>query len=63
MVVHEAGHRPHGDADVALGTKHQEPILGHWRLQRRALGFPVGDQFVQGPGIDDRAGEDVRADL
>ena len=40
-----------------------EAVVGHRRLQRRALLLPVRDQFVQRAGIDHRAGQDMRPDL
>ena len=47
----------------AGGPEIEEAIVGDGRVDRRAFLFPVGDQLVDADGIDDGAGENVRADL
>ena len=46
-----------------LAREDQEAVLGHRRVDRRALRFPIRQQLVQRARVDDRAGKDVRARL
>ncbi len=44
--------------------REEEHFVGRHRLvQRRTLGFPVGDEFGDGDGIHHGAGQDMRAGL
>ena len=63
MIVHQRRHQQIGQAQRALGAQHIEAVLGHRRVERRALFLPVGDQFIEGDGVDHRAGQDMGADL
>jgi len=63
MIVHERRHQKIRHAERALGTQHIETVLGHRRIQRCALFFPVRDKFIEGDGIDHGAGEDMGADF
>ena len=38
-------------------------VLGRRRVQRRPFFLPVGNQLVEGPGLHDRTGQDMGADL
>src|SRR5687768_18311924 len=48
---------------AAFFPQDEKSILGNRRLERRALVLPVGNQLVQRARVDDRPGEDVRADF
>ena len=63
VVVHERRHGPHRQLKAALRPEQQEDVLVDRGLQRRPQLFPVGQQLVEALGVDDRAGQDMRADL
>ena len=46
-----------------VARQDQEAVFGDRRVERRALRLPVGQELVQRARIDDRARQDVRADL
>ncbi|EAP75820.1 hypothetical protein ISM_13180 [Roseovarius nubinhibens ISM] len=60
VVVHQRRHREIGDADLARFAQHVEIVFLHRHVERRALGFPVGDELVETTGIKHRAREDMR---
>ena len=64
FVVHGFGYEQAGYPDPALGAAQDvDVVLGDRGEQRRLARLPVGEQFVEGGGFEDRAGEDVGADL
>jgi hypothetical protein len=63
VVAHQRRHDEIGDAQGPGRPEIVESILAHRRLDWRALGLPIGNQLVEADGIDDGAGQDVRADL
>ena len=63
VIVHEGRHQRHRQRRRPLRAQQQELVLGDRRLQRGAAFLPVGEQFVQRLGIDDRARQDMTADL
>ena len=63
VIVHQRRHQNVRQRKVAGGAQEQEAVLAHGCLDGRAFFLPVGDQAVQADGIDDGAGQDVRADL
>ena len=63
VVVHQPRQREIGEAERAGLGEPQELVVGHRRLDRRALLLPVGDQLVEADRIDHGAGQYVCADL
>ncbi|MNC46480.1 hypothetical protein D3C75_955020 [compost metagenome] len=63
MIVHEGRHGEHGQGGLALRTQHQELVGLDRGLQRRAAFLPVGEELVQGLGINHGARQDMAADL
>ena len=63
VIVHEPRQRPLRNPVRLVRREQQEAILGHRRVERRALRLPVGQELVQRSRIHDRARKDVRADL
>ncbi len=63
VVVKVARHQPVGCAGGAGFTEHQQVVAGDGLVQRGAALFPVGEEFGDGPGVHDRAREDVGAGL
>ena len=63
MIAHQRRHDDVGDAQDASRTEVVEAVLGDRRLERGALGLPIGKQRGQSDRIDDGARQDVRADL
>src|SRR5690606_25306688 len=63
FVVETGGQQPVRGATGAFLGQEQEAVFGNGRVQRCAFFLPVGDQFVQGDGVHDRAGKDVGADF
>ena len=60
MVMHrEAGQD--GDAEPPGGGQDGELVLGHRGLEGRVPLRPVGDQLVEGAGLEARPGQDVPA--
>ena len=58
MIVHrEAGQD--GDAEAARGGEDGELVLGHRGLEGRVPLCPVGDQLIEGAGLETRPGQDV----
>ena len=58
MIMHrEAGQD--GDAEAASGGEDGELVLGDRGLERGVPLRPVGDQLIEGPGLQTRPGEDV----
>jgi hypothetical protein len=47
---------------VVAGVK-EKMVLRYRGVERGAHGLPVGEQFVEGPRLENRAGKNVRADL
>ncbi|MDT4866080.1 hypothetical protein FQZ97_1009170 [compost metagenome] len=62
--MHGLGHEQVGDS-AGLGRVIQQiNVVAHnLRVQRCAEFLPVGEQFVQGPRLEHRTGEDVRTDF
>ena len=63
LIVHDRRQQGHGQRSLTHRPEDHEPVLGHRRLQRRASVLPVGEQFVEGLGVDHGAGQDMAADL
>ena len=63
LVVQLCRQGPDRHREGAFFAQHQELLGGHRAVQRGAFVLPVRDQLVQRPGVEDRAGEDMRADL
>jgi hypothetical protein len=63
MVVHQPRQRPVRNPVRLVRGQDQEPVLDDRRVQRGALGFPVGNELGQAARIDDGARQDVSADL
>ena len=63
MIVHERRQHPRRDAVRLSRGQQQEAVVVHRRVDRRAVRLPVWKKLIQSAGIDDRAGQDVRADL
>ena len=63
VIAHEPRHRPIGQAHAAGGPEHME-LVARDRCLQRPVGIlaPVGDQPVEADRVDDRPGEDMRAD-
>ncbi len=60
LVVHLGRRR---QAERALLRQQQEIVVDRRRVEGRSLLPPVGDQLIEGNGLEDRAGEDMGADL
>lgn len=54
---------PDGDCEAAGCGEETEFVLVYGRVNRCALLFPVGDEFVEGVRLDDGTGEDVAPDF
>ena len=63
MVLHHRRHRPIWQAHIAGWAKHQKLVFGDFGIDRRALGFPIGDQADEANRIDNCARENMRADF
>ena len=63
VVAHQRRHDEIGDAQGARGAQIVEAVLGDGRLDRRALGFPIGEERGEADRVDDSARQDVRSDL
>ena len=63
VVVHQRRQQPPRHAVGAVGRQDEEAVLGDRRGDRRALRLPVGQELADALGVDDGAGQDVRADL
>ena len=63
VVRHQGRHRPVRDAHLTALAQHEEIVVGHGRVQRRALFLPVGDQPRQARRVQHRARQDMGADL
>ncbi|MNT50461.1 hypothetical protein D3C72_1873820 [compost metagenome] len=61
--MHEGRHGEHRQRGLPLRTQHQELVRLDRGLQRRAAFLPVGEELVQGLGIDHGARQDMAADL
>ncbi|MCY1446463.1 hypothetical protein D9M71_630320 [compost metagenome] len=62
--MHGLGHEQVRHFGRAAGIlEHIDVVALHFGVQRRAELFPVGEQLVQGAGLEHRAGEDVGADF
>ena len=58
VIMHgEAGQD--GDAEAPRGGEDGELVLGHRGLEGRVPLRPVGDQLVEGAGLEARPGQDV----
>ncbi len=62
VIAHQRRHEDGGQPDRAGLGEEIEAVVLHRRLDRRALLLPVGNEAVEALGVDDGAGEDVRAD-
>ncbi|MNQ77744.1 hypothetical protein D3C85_926300 [compost metagenome] len=63
VVVHEGRHGEHRQRGLTLRTQHQELVRPDRGLQRRAAFLPVGEELVQGLGVDHGARQDVAPDF
>ncbi len=62
LVVHGLGHEQVGHLDRAARVfEHIDVVAFDFGVQRRAEGFPVGEQLIQRTGFEHRAREDVGA--
>ncbi len=63
VIMHQLRHRPIRQRDAAGRTEHHEVVLRHGCGERpfRVLA-PVRQQPIEADGVDDRAGQDMRAD-
>ena len=63
MVVHQRRHRKVRHADLARLAQHVKVVLFHRRVERRALGLPIGDKRVKTHWIKHRPRQDMRPNL
>ena len=63
LVAHQRRHHEARQPERASRPEPQEAILGDGRLDRRLLVAPAGQQPVEAGRVDDRARQDVGADL
>src|SRR5690606_567912 len=64
VVVHGLRHEQAGHFDAAGGAGEDVDVVAiHGGVEGSVALLPVGEQFVQGGGFEDRAGEDVGAHL
>ncbi len=63
VIVHQGRHQRIGKAQRSAGAQHIETIVGDRRLDGRIFTPPIGQQEIEGGGIDHGAGHDVGADL
>ncbi|OIQ73211.1 hypothetical protein GALL_451540 [mine drainage metagenome] len=63
VVLAALGQQHVGGAVAAGLGQEQHGLIGHWLLQRRAGGFPVGQQFGQRPRVKNGPREDVGTGL
>jgi hypothetical protein len=57
------GQQAVGNLLAAGFGQEDHPVFGDRRVERCAPGLPVGDEFIQGAGVDHCAGQDVGADF
>ena len=61
VIAHQRRHQRIGKPHGPLRTQHEETVFVHGRVEGRAPIFPVGNEFVEGNGIDDGARENMGA--
>ncbi len=64
VIAHEGGKKEFGQVGLAGFGQHPVVVLGHRGFRHRAVHVaPFGQQFVQCPGVDHGARQDVRTDF
>ena len=61
MIVHQRRHRKIGYPQLARFAQHVKIVFPDRNVQRRALRLPVGNKRIQARGVENGAGQDMRA--